>query len=54
VDILNEINVFRLYYKNELISFGNLDNMKKFINNEIKTTLPDILLTIYSGSPYEI
>jgi adenylosuccinate synthase len=54
VDILNEVNIFKLYHNNELISFANLDNMKNFITREIKNTLPDILLTIYSGSPYDI
>ena len=54
VDILNEVNIFKLYHNNELISFDNLDDMKKFITSEIKSALPDIILTIYSGSPYEI
>ena len=54
VDILNEVNVFKLYHQNELVSFDNLDAMKEFITREIKNTLPDIILTIYSGSPYEI
>ncbi len=33
IDVLEKIKIFKLYYKNELINFDNLENMKLYIKN---------------------
>jgi adenylosuccinate synthase len=50
VDILEQLNTFKLYHKDELITFATLDEMKEYINHHLQF----IKKIIYSGSPYEI
>lgn len=50
VDIAEAVNIFKLYYKNELIIFNSMNEMKHFINDKL-SFVPEI---IYSGNPNAI
>ncbi len=47
-DILNDLNIFKLYYNNELLTFNTINEMKDFIDKNIKKYI------IYSDNPYVI
>lgn len=51
VDILENTNIFKLYYKNTLIQFYDINSMKNFI---IKKLTPLNIEIIFSSSPNEI
>ncbi len=48
VDILEDLNIFKLYYKNELLTFNNMDDMKDFIDENTN------IYIIYSSNPVTI
>lgn len=48
VDIVNDLNIFKLYNNSQLIIFDSLDNMKEYIINNINIPI------IFSSNPYTI
>ena len=38
-DIIEELQIYKLYYKNELIEFDNFNKMKEFLINKIKNNI---------------
>jgi len=51
VDVLEEYGVFKLYYKNQLQIFSNMDNMKTFIEEKIKSNCLMLNRILFSGDP---
>jgi len=51
VDVIQQLNIFKLIYKNEIMIFDSLSDMKIFIDDTLKNIVPHI---IYSGNPYQI
>lgn len=55
IDVLEEVNIYKLYYNNELITFENIINMKDYISNILLTNCKLLLKTItFSNNPYSI
>ena len=52
-DIVNEIGVFRVYSKGGLVEFESIDEMKKYIKNEIME-IKHVQHVIFSSSKYGI
>lgn len=52
-DILQEVNIFRLLYNNELINFNSLEEFKSFIRKEINQSCKDVE-NIYFSAAAEI
>ena len=50
VDIISDLGIFKLYFKDELITFFSLDDMKNFILQELRF----IDEVVFSYSPYTI
>ena len=49
-DILEETKIFKLFYKNDLISFDSLDLMKNFITTRLSVECPELERIYYSSS----
>ena len=49
IDILIELELFKLYHNHELITFSNWENMREFIQNELH-----FLQVIFSNNPFSI
>jgi adenylosuccinate synthase len=54
VDIIQQLDIFKVIYKNEIIIFDSLQDMKRFIEHKLHNEIPYMISIIYSGSPYEI
>lgn len=54
VDVVQELNIFKLIYKKEIKIFKNLYEMKFFINDALMSEIPHFVQIIYSGNPYQI
>jgi len=54
VDVIQQLNIFKVIYKNEIIIFDSFIDMKRFIEDTLINEIPFFLNIIYSGSPYEI
>lgn len=52
-DILETVGVFRIYSKGSLVEFETIDEMKKYIENEIKE-IGHVKQVIFSSSKYSI
>ena len=50
-DVLEEAGIFKLFYKNDLISFGSIDLMKDFITKRLAVECPELERIYYSSSP---
>jgi len=53
-DILEKINLYRLYQDNILYSFDELDEMKSFIKSEINNSIKEELQIMFSGDKEKI
>ena len=51
VDVLEEYGLFKLYYKNKLHIFSNIDNMKTFIEDKLKNQCLMLNRILFSGDP---
>ena len=51
VDVLKKVNIYKLYHKNQLVCFENIDEMKKYIANELTTRCDLLTNIIFSDSP---
>jgi len=49
-DILEEAEIFKLFYRNDLMSFGSLDEMKGFITARLSVECPELDKIYYSSS----
>lgn len=54
VDIIEQLNIFKVIYKNKIKIFKNLFEMKNFINDTLVNEIPYYLHIIYSGNPHKI
>jgi len=54
VDILEQLNVFKLIYKNEIKIFKNFSDMKFFIGDTLMNEIPHFISILYSGNPHQI
>ena len=55
VDILENVNVFKLIYQNKLVSFKNINEMKTFLNKKLITETSGLLQKIiFSSNPEKI
>jgi adenylosuccinate synthase len=54
VDVIQQLNIFKLIYKNQIMIFDSLSDMKRFIEDTLMNEMPYYIQIIYSGSPYEI
>jgi adenylosuccinate synthase len=54
IDILTELNVFRIYYENDLYDFDSEDLFKYFITYNLKSLCPTIETISFSDNPYKI
>jgi adenylosuccinate synthase len=54
VDIVEQLNIFKVIYKKEIKIFKNLYEMKFFINDILRDEIPHYINIIYSGNPYQI
>ena len=50
-DIISQLDIYKLYYKNELKTFQTFDEMKLYVESEIGRTCPMINSQVYSYSP---
>jgi adenylosuccinate synthase len=49
-DILEETDIFKLFYRNDLISFDSLDLMKNFVTTRLSVECPELEKIYYSSS----
>lgn len=54
VDIVEQLNIFKLIYKKQIKIFNNFSEMKYFINNVLIDEIPHFVDVVYSGNPNEI
>ena len=54
VDVLREVNIYKLYHKNQLICFESIDEMKKYIASELKKCCVLLVNIIFSDNPETI
>jgi len=54
VDILKELNYFKIYYNKELIEFENLNQIKTYVLSTIKRNCELVERVIFSSSPKKI
>ena len=54
VDVVEELNIFKLIYKKEIKIFQNFLEMKYFINDILIKEIPHYIQVTYSGNPYQI
>jgi adenylosuccinate synthase len=50
-DILKDLNIFRLYHENKLISFDNFDDMAQYVELHIRNNCDEIEKIVFSHSP---
>ena len=54
VDILKELNYFKIYYNNQLIEFENLNQIKTYVLSTVKKNCELVERVIFSSSPKKI
>jgi len=54
VDIVEQLNIFKLIYKKEIKIFKTFLEMKYFINDTLMNEIPYYIQITYSGNPYQI
>lgn len=54
VDVIEQLNIFKLIYKNEIKIFNSFLEMKYFINDTLINEIPFYIQITYSGNPYQI
>ena len=52
-DVLEELNIYKLYYNNQIIVFENMQEMQQFIEHTLFNNCSSILKNIlFSNNPY--
>ena len=54
IDVLEKLNIYKLYFNNDLIHFKDIEEMKQFINNLLMKKCSYIVNIQYSNNPYKI
>lgn len=54
IDILKQLNIYKLLHNNEIITFDNLDNLINYLNNLLICKCLFLKDIIYSNNPYKI
>jgi adenylosuccinate synthase len=54
IDVVEQLNIFKLIYKKEIKIFKNFLEMKFFINDTLMNEIPYYIQITYSGNPYQI
>ena len=54
IDVVQQLNIFKLIYKKEIKIFKNYFEMKYFINDTLMNEIPYYIQIIYSGNPHQI
>ena len=54
IDILEQLGIFKTIYKNEIIEFSGIKQMKEFINKQIKIHCDEVNQIIFSNNPHSI
>ena len=52
VDILEQIGVFKLYYDDIVVTYGNMNEMKEYITLKIGSECPNVSSIKFSNNPY--
>jgi adenylosuccinate synthase len=52
LDVLETLDIYKLYYRDNLIAFKNIDNMKQFIIANIGESCPEFETMFFSSNPY--
>ncbi len=53
-DVIEELSIFRCFYKGAIVRFFNIESMKEFIKNEVEKRCSMVREIVYSSSPKEI
>ena len=54
IDILKQLNIYKLLHNSEIITFDNLDNLINYLNNLLICKCLFLKDIIYSNNPYKI
>jgi adenylosuccinate synthase len=54
IDVVQELNIFKLIYKKEIKIFKSYLEMKYFINDTLMNEIPYYIQITYSGNPHQI
>ena len=54
VDVIQQLNIFKLIYKNKIMIFDSLSDMERFIDDTLMNEIPYYIQIIYSGNPNQI
>jgi adenylosuccinate synthase len=54
VDVIQQLNIFKVIYKNNIMIFDSFIDMKRFIGDTLVNEIQHSVSIIYSGNPYEI
>ena len=54
IDIVQQLNIYKLIYKKEIKIFKDFYEMKYFINDTLINEIPYFIHIIYSGNPHQI
>ena len=52
VDILEQVGVFKLYYDDIVVTYGNMNEMKEYITLKIGSECPNVSSIKFSNNPY--
>ena len=54
IDVLEKLNIFKLYFNKKIINFDSLYNMKTYIKLKIQGDCPNVSSIIFSNTPLSI
>jgi adenylosuccinate synthase len=54
VDILEQVGVFKLYYDDIVVTYGNMNEMKEYIKLKIGSECPNVSSVKFSNNPHTI
>lgn len=54
VDILKQVNIFKLIHNNEIVSFGSFSEMSLYITSSLQTNCKFVQNVLYSDSPEHV
>jgi len=54
VDILEQVGVFKLYYDDIVVTYGNMNEMKEYITLKIGSECPNVSSVKFSNNPHTI
>ena len=54
IDVLRELDIYKLYHNNQLVSFGSIDEMTKYITSKLQQSCDLLFNIIFSDNPETI